>query len=186
MPRWPEEVRNFLREVLSKDSNADRFSYAFAAAEAGRRFGFRLDRAQVRKWALAQGIKSFRQKPHVSPHTRRWQRTCVGELWQLDATPDYFLGRGGPQLHLIDMLDDCSRMQVGCGLYARESLGAYLHMFHGAFGRFGIPLQVYVDKASFFTCSIFSANSSCSTKRMPSPTVLSPISTSPRNWAWML
>ncbi len=151
MPRWPEEVCNFLREVLSKDSNADRFSYAFAAAEAGRRFGFRLDRAQVRKWALAQGIKSFRQKPHVSPHTRRWQRTCVGELWQLDATPDYFLGRGGPQLHLIDMLDDCSRMQVGCGLYARESLGAYLHMFHGAFGRFGIPLQVYVDKASFFT-----------------------------------
>lgn len=151
MPRWPEEVRNFLREVLSKDSNADRFSYAFAAAEAGRRFGFRLDRAQVRKWALAQGIKSFRQKPHVSPHTRRWQRTCVGELWQLDATPDYFLGRGGPQLHLIDMLDDCSRMQVGCGLYARESLGAYLHMFHGVFGRFGIPLQVYVDKASFFT-----------------------------------
>lgn len=149
-PDWPGEVCSFLRDVLSKGSNAERYSYAFAAAEAGRRFGFQIDRAQVRKWAMAHGIKNFRQRPRVSPHARRWQRTSIGELWQLDATPDYFLGHGNPQLHLIDMLDDCSRVQVGVGLYARECLEAYLHVFYGAFSRFGLPLQVYVDKARFF------------------------------------
>jgi len=151
LPGWPEEVCAFLREVLSKGRDSDRFSYAFAAAEVGRRFGFPLGRAQVRRWALAQGIKSFRQKPHVSPHVRRWQRTSIGELWQLDATPDYFLGRENPQLHLIDMLDDCSRLQVGAGLYAKECLESYLHLFYRALSRFGLPLQVYVDKARFFT-----------------------------------
>ena len=153
-PVWPEEVRNFLRSVLSAGSNADRYSYAFAAAEAGRRFGVVLDRSQVRRWAIAQGMKNFRQKPHVSPHTRRWQRTSIGELWQLDATPDYFLGRENPQLHLLDMLDDCSRVQTGCGLYRRECIEAYLHLFYGAFSRFGLPLQVYVDKAGFFNSTV--------------------------------
>lgn len=119
LPVWPLEVQAFLREVLSRGSDSERFSYAFAAAEAGRRFGFPLDRAQVRKWALARGIKSFRQRPHVSPHTRRWQRTSIGELWQMDATPDYFLGRENGQQHLIDLIDDCSRMQTGIGLTVR-------------------------------------------------------------------
>ena len=150
LPAWPLEVQAFLREVLSKGSNAERFSYAFAAAEAGRRFGFPLGRAQVRKWALSQGIKSFRQRPHTSPHTRRWQRTSIGELWQMDATPDYFLGRANGQQHLIDLIDDCSRMQTGIGLYARECLESYIHLFYGAFTRFGLPLKIYVDKASFF------------------------------------
>ena len=150
LPAWPLEVQAFLREVLSKGSDAERFSYAFAAAEAGRRFGFPLGRAQVRKWALSQGIKSFRQRPHTSPHTRRWQRTSIGELWQMDATPDYFLGRANGQQHLIDLIDDCSRMQTGIGLYARECLESYIHLFYGAFTRFGLPLKIYVDKASFF------------------------------------
>ena len=81
---------------------------------------------------------------------RRWQRKSIGELWQLDATPDYFLGRGNPSLSLIDMIDDCSRMQVGCRLYRSENVPAYLDLFYRAFMRYGLPLEIYVDKASFF------------------------------------
>ena len=92
MPEWPEEAQAFLRKVLGTDSNADRYSYAFAASELGRRFGFMVDRGQVRHWALDHGIKSFLEKPRITPHVRRWQRTSIGELWQLDATPDYFFG----------------------------------------------------------------------------------------------
>ena len=149
-PVWPKEVQSFLRRVLGTDSNADRYSYAFAASELGRKFGFFVDRGQVRHWALDHGIKSFADRPRVTPHVRRWQRTNIGELWQLDATPDYFFGRGHSQLHLIDMLDDCSRVQVGCRLYAQENTASYLHMFHEAFERYGLPLQIYVDKATFF------------------------------------
>ena len=150
MPDWPEEAQRFLRRVLGTASNADRYSYAFAASELGRRFGFSVDRGQVRHWAIEHGIKSFLAKPRVTPHVRRWQRTNIGELWQLDATPDYFFGLGRSQLHLIDMLDDCSRLQVGCALYRHERVESYLHLFYRAFMRFGLPLQIYVDKAKFF------------------------------------
>ena len=147
---WPEEVHRFLRRVLSPDGETKRYSYAFAASEAGRLFGLTLDRAQVRHWAIEQGIKIAVPKPRPPAHARRWQRSNIGELWQLDATPDYFLGRGKPMLNLLNMLDDCSRMQVGCKLFLRECVASYLDLFYTAFLRFGLPLQIYVDKAGFF------------------------------------
>lgn len=147
---WPDEVHRFLRRVLSPDGANKRYSYAFAASEAGRLFGWTLDRAQVRHWAVEHGIKIAVPRPRPPAHARRWQRTNVGELWQLDATPDHFLGRDKPMLHLLDMLDDCSRMQVGCKLFRRECVASYLDLFYTAFLRFGLPLQIYVDKASFF------------------------------------
>jgi len=112
--------------------------------------GLVVDRSQVRHWAIANGLAQPAPKPRAPAHVRRWQRRAIGELWQLDATPDYFLGRGNPQLHLIDMLDDRSRMQVGCRLYRSENVPAYLDLFYRAFTRYGLPLEIYVDRASFF------------------------------------
>ena len=150
MPAWPDEAQRFLKRVLSPDGDARRYSYAFAASEVGRKFGLEVDRAQVRHWALDHGIKIAVPKPRPPAHVRRWQRQSVGELWQLDATPDYFLGRDNPPLNLIDMIDDCSRMQVGCRLYRSECVNAYLDLFYRAFTRYGLPLEIYVDRASFF------------------------------------
>lgn len=147
---WPDEVQCFLRRALSPDGNAKRYSYAFAASEVGRRFEYKLDRGQVRHWAMDHGIKIAVPGPRPPAHVRRWQRQSVGELWQLDATPDHFLGRDKPTLQLLDMIDDCSRMQVGCKLYARELIPSYLDLFYRAFTRYGLPLEIYVDKAGFF------------------------------------
>lgn len=150
MPAWPDEAQRFLKRVLSPDGGVGRYSYAFAASEVGRKYGLEVDRAQVRHWALDHGIKIAVPKPRPPAHVRRWQRQSVGELWQLDATPDYFLGRGNPPLSLIDMIDDCSRMQVGCRRYRSECVNAYLDLFYRAFTRYGLPLEIYVDRASFF------------------------------------
>ena len=147
---WPEEEQRFLRRVLSPCGDTKRYSYAFAASELGRLFGHSVDRGQVRHWAIDHGIKIAVPKPRPPAHVRRWQRRSVGELWQLDATPDRFLGGDGPVYQLLDMLDDCSRVQVGCRLYARECVPSYLDMFYGAFSRYGLPLEIYVDKAGFF------------------------------------
>ena len=40
-------------------------------------------------------------------------------------------------------------MQVGCGLYRREPVASYL-VFYRSFSRYGLPLEIYVDKAGFF------------------------------------
>ncbi len=150
MPTWSEEAQRFLKKVLSPRGDAKRYSYAFAASELGRLYNFYADRSQVRHWAIEHGIIAPIPKPRPPAHVRRWQRKAIGELWQLDATPDYFLGRENPPLTLIDMIDDCSRMQVGCQLYYRETITAYLDLFYRAFTRYGLPLEIYVDKAKFF------------------------------------
>ena len=150
MPTWPDQVQSFLRSALGPAGDAKRYSYAFAASEVGRRFGFQVDRSQVRHWAIAHNLQLSDYRARPPAHVRRWQRKSVGELWQLYATPDYFLGRSNPPLQLIDMIDDCSRMQVGCRLYRNETVASYLDLFYRAFSRYGLPLEIYVDKASFF------------------------------------
>ena len=148
---WPPEEEAFLRRALVPPGGAKPYSYAFAASELGRRFGHEVDRGQVRHWALDHGLRPALPKPRPLAHVRRWQRQAVGELWQLDATPDRFLGGNAtPVLHLLDMLDDCSRLQVGCRLYPRECIASYLDFFRRAFETYGLPLEIYVDQARFF------------------------------------
>lgn len=143
---WKERVVTFLRSAIHNGYN-----YAFAASEVDRLYGVVLARSQVRHWAIREGICPAPKPPRLPAHLRRWQRQAVGELWQMDATPDHWFGPEEPSYPLLDMLDDCSRLQVGCALYRRENVPAYLHFFHNAFMEYGLPLEVYVDQAGIFT-----------------------------------
>lgn len=146
-PAWPEEAVLFLRRVLAPPSP---YSYAFAASEMERLHGFHADRAQVRLWAIRNNFAHPAPPRRPSSHCRRWQRSCIGELWQLDSTPFPWFGPGYPSYPMINMIDDCSRLQVGGVIYQRETLASYLHFLSTSFERHGLPLQVYVDQASFF------------------------------------
>lgn len=143
---WDERVVGFLRAAIPKGYN-----YAFAASEVDRLYNIVLARSQVRMWAIREGIAPAPKPPRLPAHLRRWQRQAVGELWQMDATPDHWFGADTPAYPLLNMLDDCSRMQVGCAIYRCENVPAYLHFFHNAFMEYGLPLQVYVDQAGIFT-----------------------------------
>lgn len=142
---WDQRVCTFLRSAVDAGYN-----YAFAASEAERLFGAVLARSQVRHWAIRENIVPAPKPPRLPAHLRRWQRQAVGELWQMDATPDYWFGRHEPSYPLLDMLDDCSRLQVGCAIYRHENVPAYLHFLHGAFMQYGLPLEIYVDHAGIF------------------------------------
>jgi hypothetical protein len=144
---WPEEAAAFLGGVLS---GGDRYSYAFAASEMERLHGFKAGRSQVRLWAVRNGLARPARKARESCHWRRFQRTHICDLWQLDATPFPWFGPGSPQLPMLNMLDDCSRMQVGGAIYEAETLAAYIHFLKTSFEAFGMPLQIYVDQAAFF------------------------------------
>ena len=110
-PAWDERIVAFLRCAIQQGYN-----YAFAASEVDRLYGIVLARSQVRRWAIREGICPAPKPPRLPAHLRRWQRQAVGELWQMDATPDYWFGREEPAYPLLDMLDDCSRLQVVCKL----------------------------------------------------------------------
>jgi hypothetical protein len=146
---WPEPVTDLLRKRLACSPPCP---YSFVASEALRLHAFKLDRAQVRHWAIQNGCAhpAARQRPHAP--VRRWQRSQIGELWQMDASPHRWFPGCALDFPMLNMLDDCSRLFVGSKIYERELLLSYLDFLPTAFLAYGRPLQIYVDyHAMFFT-----------------------------------
>jgi hypothetical protein len=146
---WPALVIELLKKRLGC---APPCPYSFAASEVLRLHAFKLDRAQVRHWAIRAGYAH--RTPAKRPHApvRRWQRSQIGELWQLDASPHRWFPGCALDFPMLNMLDDCSRLFVGSKLYDRELLLSYLDFLPAAFLSYGRPLQIYVDyHAMFFT-----------------------------------
>jgi hypothetical protein len=146
---WPGPVIDLLKKRLACTPPCP---YSFAASEALRLHAFKLDRAQVRHWAINHGHAhpTPPQRPHAP--VRRWQRSQIGELWQLDASPHHWFPGCTWDFPMLNMLDDCSRLFVGSKLYERELLLSYLDFLPAAFLSHGRPLQIYVDyHAIFFT-----------------------------------
>jgi hypothetical protein len=146
---WPQTVTDLLKKRLSSDPPCP---YSFVASEALRLHSFKLDRAQVRRWAMENDYAHA--VPAKRPHApvRRWQRSQIGELWQLDASPHRWFPPSSLDFPMLNMLDDCSRLFVASKLYGRELLLSYLDFLPTAFLAYGRPLQIYVDyHAIFFT-----------------------------------
>jgi len=149
--RWPPEVCALLTKRLSSKPAA---SYSFAASEVLRLCQFRLTRAQVRRWAIENNLAHSKPKPGPTAPIRRWQRSRIGELWQLDATPHRWFPDCRQIFPLLNMLDDCSRVFTGSKIYERETLLAYLEFLPAAFIEFGLPLEIYVDYHSLFFSTV--------------------------------
>ena len=146
-PAWPEPVLSLLKKRLGCSPPCP---YSFVASEALRLHSFKLDRAQVRRWAIENDYAhpGPPQRPHAP--VRRWQRSQIGELWQLDASPHPWFAQLPFDFPMLNMLDDCSRLFVGSKLYGRELLLSYFDFLPAAFLEHGRPLQLYVDYHSLF------------------------------------
>ena len=144
---WPQRVLDLLRKRLDCSPPCP---YSFAASEALRLHAFKLDRAQVRRWAIENNLAHAVPPKRVLAPVRRWQRARIGELWQLDASPHHWFPSVPRAFPMLNMLDDCSRLFTGSKLYERELLLAYFDFLPAAFLAHGRPLQLYVDYHSFF------------------------------------
>lgn len=149
-PSWPPEVEALLKKRLSSKPPA---SYSFAASEVLRHGQFKVDRAQVRRWAIEHHLAHPKPNHRLRAPVRRWQRSQIGELWQLDATPHHWFPGCAQAFPMLNMLDDCTRVFTASKIYQREILLAYLDLLPGAFTEFGLPLELYVDYHSLFFTS---------------------------------
>lgn len=148
---WPPEVEALLKKRLSSKPPA---SYSFAASEALRQCQFKVDRAQVRRWAIENRLAHPKPNHRAPAPVRRWQRSQVGELWQLDATPHRWFPGCTQAFPMLNMLDDCTRVFTASKIYQREILLAYLDLLPGAFTEYGLPLEIYVDYHSLFFSNV--------------------------------
>ena len=144
---WPQPVLDLLKKRLACTPPCP---YSFAASEALRLHAFKLDRAQVRRWALAHHLAHAVPPKKVLAPVRRWQRAQIGELWQLDASPHRWFPHSKLSFPMLNLLDDCSRLCTGSKIYERELLLSYFDFLPAAFLAHGRPLQLYVDYHSIF------------------------------------
>jgi hypothetical protein len=144
---WPQPVLDLLDKRLNCSPPCP---YSFVASEALRLHNFKLDRAQVRRWALQNHLAHAVPPKKVRAAVRRWQRQRIGELWQLDASPHRWFPASNIAFPMLNMLDDCSRLFTGSKLYERELLLSYFDFLPAAFLAHGRPLQLYVDYHSLF------------------------------------
>ena len=144
---WPQPIIDLLKKRLACSPPCP---YSFAASEALRLHGFKLDRAQVRRWALANQLAHAVPPKKILAPVRRWQRAQIGELWQLDASPHRWFPHSRQAFPMLNLLDDCSRLFTGSKLYERELLLSYFDFLPAAFLAHGRPLQIYVDYHSLF------------------------------------
>ena len=144
---WPQPVIQLLTKRLACTPPCP---YSFAASEALRLHSFKLDRAQVRRWALENKLAHAVTPQKILAPVRRWQRSQIGELWQLDASPHRWFPHSKLSFPMLNMLDDCSRLFTGSKIYERELLLSYFDFLPAAFLAHGRPLQIYVDYHSIF------------------------------------
>lgn len=145
---WPQPVLDLLKKRLACRPPGP---YSFVASEVLRLHEFKLDRAQVRRWALAHGLAHAVPPKRVLAPVRRWQRSRIGELWQLDASPHRRFPDSPISFPMLNMLGDCSRLFTGSKIYERELLlSSYSDFLPAAFLAHGRPLQLYVDYHSLF------------------------------------
>ena len=144
---WPQPVVQLLIKRLACTPPCP---YSFAASEALRLHAFKLDRAQVRRWALANKLAHAVPPKRILAPVRRWQRAQIGELWQLDASPHRWFPHSKLSFPMLNILDDCSRLFTGSKIYERELLISYFDFLPAAFLAHGCPLQIYVDYHSIF------------------------------------
>ena len=149
-PPWPPAVLSLLRKLLGSKPPS---SYSFAASEVHRRHDLPLDRATVRRWALANHLAPDTRHKKPRKPVRRWQVQQIGQLWQYDASPHRWLPTQNQQPSMLELIDDHSRLLPLARLSPRETLLAHLDFLSRAFLSCGLPLALYVDYHSFFFTS---------------------------------
>ncbi len=104
---------------------------------------------QVHKVLQEYGLAGERQPIEAEPKgSRRFERQCPNELWQMDIMV-YRLQRTG-HIYLISVLDDYSRFIVAHKVTTTADAQSVISVFKAAIEEHGLPNQMLTDRGSQF------------------------------------
>jgi hypothetical protein len=145
-PDWPDQTRQFLREILP---HSQPLNFALLADELERRFGFKRSRAAIAAYVRQQFPELVPALKRGPKPRRRWQCAAIGELWQHDSSPhQWWLAEHYPTLILT--LDDHSRKILGGTFVPSDTTWSHFVHLRGLLEKFGLPACLYTDGLSLF------------------------------------
>jgi hypothetical protein len=88
-----------------------------------------------------------------------WEADFPNEIWQVDSTPSIWLPKGrhrdrAVRLHLVNLIDDHSRLVVGGGFVERLRVVDLLSFLCPAIATYGCPNVLFVDRAQIHRSAI--------------------------------
>jgi len=93
--------------------------------------------------------KKCRRRKRKNAHRHRERRPCFGELLQADATSFRWLG-GKDHFALHGLIDDATSRIISLYMSRNECLQGYLEALRMAIERYGLPMELYTDRAGVF------------------------------------
>lgn len=150
---WPPEcVEHLERMLLSSGSHGP--NYELYADELERKFGFRRDRSNVRKYCESHFGKLLRRifpvERRPQEHMRRWARENFGELVQHDSTPLRLWGGADARQSIIISKDDATRNVLACRVCERETVVQHFAALEQMIAHVGVPEELYTDGFTMF------------------------------------
>jgi transposase InsO family protein len=108
-------------------------------------------RATVWRILRRQGL--IVAQPQKRPHSSlvRFEAQLPNELWQADVTAWQLAS--GDVVEIIDLIDDHSRLHLGCDAYGRVKAADVVHSFHKACELHGMPESFLSDNGAVFVGS---------------------------------
>jgi transposase len=151
--KMPDETRKKIIELKISETyiKANFTHFTEILAE----FGITYSITTIRKILTAAGHKSpksRRPRKEIKSHPSRPRREHFGEMLQADASPFNWLGTGELALHGFQ--DDATGCITGLYLCKNECLLGYLEVVRQTIETYGIPSELYPDKAGVFFINI--------------------------------
>lgn len=109
----------------------------------------------VSERAVQRYIKAHDLKPKKigeEKERKAFEAPAFGDMWQADTLDDFYITENDKarQVHLIQIIDDHTRIIVGGEYFYNDSAVNFQKVLHDAVLNYGVPKIVYCDSA---TCS---------------------------------
>ena len=120
--------------------------------------GIKISLPSLRKIMKEYGILSpeaHNVKKKKSVHRPRLRRDCEGDLMQVDGTPFAWFYKFGDNKRycLSGGIDDATGKITGLYLTEYECLYGYLEVLRQTCASYGVPREIYSDRAAIFCCT---------------------------------
>ena len=140
--RFRDKVLRLVRKKYSGEEG-QRFGPTLAAEHLASDDGLEVSDETLRLWMLAEGLWS-RGRKRKQHRRRRERKAHFGELVQLDGSFHEWLEKRGPQLCLMNMVDDATSRTLS-QLQEQETTWAAADVLRAWVEKYGIPHRLYTD-----------------------------------------
>lgn len=144
-----DDVKKIVMDIYKSKYEPCGFNFSHLAEKLIEVEGINISRETLRKWIRSESLSHRRVKKGRKHRSRRDRRPRIGELLQLDTSPHDWLGIG-EKFQLVVIVDDATTNILYARLFERDGSLPNLQVLDYVFRKYGLPLAIYTDKASWF------------------------------------